>query len=88
MTERILLVVWEDSAQVGAWHNEEEIPPVGPIRSSGFLYRENEHEVVLVQSFNDTKDGPGVRTANLAGTLVIPRSAIREVGELRRGRRN
>jgi hypothetical protein len=77
-------VLWEDSAQVGNWHHEEDIPPIGPIRSVGLLYREDDTALVLIQSLNLTEDGPEVRTAKLAGSLVIPRSAIREVRELRR----
>ncbi len=87
MAERIVEVLWEDSAQVGPWHDDEDIPPVSPIVSRGLLYREDDTEMVLVQSMNLAKDGPQVKMAKLAGSLVIPRSAIRKVTELRRGRR-
>lgn len=88
MTDRIVEVVWEDSACVSAWHNEEDIPGAGdPIRSVGFVYRDDDTGVVLIQSMNEVKDGPSTRTSRFSATLIIPRSAIREVRELGRKRR-
>jgi hypothetical protein len=86
MTKRIVEVEWEDSTTVNGWHHEEDIPGVDPIVSVGHLHHEDESELVLVQSMNLTVDGPRVRTAKLSESLIIPRSAIRKVTELRRGR--
>jgi hypothetical protein len=60
---------------------------VDPIVSVGHLHREDENEIVLVQSMNLAVDGPRVRTAKLSESLVIPRSAIRKVTELKRSKR-
>jgi hypothetical protein len=86
MAERIVEVEWEDSAQIGEWHHEEDVPPVGSIRSVGVVHRDDDDGLVLVQSMNHIDDHPGVRTAKLAASLVIPRSAIRKVRELKYAR--
>jgi hypothetical protein len=88
MSERIVEVEWVDSTTVNGWHHAEDIPGVDPIVSVGHLHREDDNELVLVQSINLAVDGPRVRTAKLSESLVIPRSAIRKVTELKRGRRN
>lgn len=85
MSERIVEVEWVDSTTVNGWHHPEDIPGADPIHSIGYLRREDEDEVVLTQSMNLAVDAPRIRTAKLSESLIIPRSAIRKITELRRG---
>lgn len=87
IVSRIVEVEWVDSTTVNGWHHAEDIPGADPIHSVGYLHREDESELVLTQSMNLAEDAPRVRTAKLSESLIIPRSAIRAVTELRRGRK-
>ena len=79
---RLVEVVWNDASSAHGWHNEEDIPPVSDVRSVGLVHRDDDNALALLQSVNRTEDGPGTRTANCGNSLVIPRSAVREVHEL------
>jgi len=75
----IVEVEWEDSHTIHGWHADSGPPSSLAIRSVGYVQREDESGIVLVESVVQD-DKPGL--AKLGCTMGIPRSAIRKVTKL------
>jgi hypothetical protein len=75
----IVEVVWIDSNSLSGWHNlttiEEDTGNEMECRSTGYLFRDNEDCVTLIQSTSET--------GMFAAMETIPRCAIQSVTVLR-----
>ena len=80
-TDRLVEVRWEDSASKHGWN--EEPAKVTDCLSVGFVQEDDDKGIVLVESIVLGSE-PGLQ--RLGCSMAIPRSAIRKVTELRRGR--
>lgn len=84
MSERLVLVEWEDSASTTDWAEEHEILGLKPglIQTVGFVHEESDAMIRLLS------DVPVAENDGLKGRVIaIPRSAIRKVTELRRAKK-
>lgn len=91
MAERIVEVIWEDAASSHGWQETDELPQVGLVRIVGYVDRDDEEgiRVVEARATFSTKGGRSKPRAREWGcATMIPRSAIREVHELTRKRRS
>lgn len=81
-SERIVLVEWEDSCSTTDWAEEREILTVKPgvVRTVGFVHEDSDAMIRLLSDMPVEDDGVKGRV------IAIPRSAIRKVRELRRGK--
>ena len=78
-SERVVEVLWEDCVGRHGW-SEEPIGTTSEITSVGYLHRDDEEGVVLVES----KDrGPGA-VKKYGCSTMIPRSAVRGMRVLRK----
>lgn len=83
--ERIVEVLWEDTLTRHAWSNLEDLPThPWAIRSVGYVFQDDERGIVLVEARGES--GSSV-SKDFGCATMIPRSAIRKVTELKRGRR-
>lgn len=84
MAERKVEVEWEDCSARHRWQGlKDRFPNNVMARSLGYVLQDNEEGIVLTESL----DEDDVVEDRLRGcTTAIPRSAIRKVWELRRGR--
>ena len=80
MTDRIVLVEWEDTAASHGWQTkaDDEIAPA-MIRSVGFVLEDSERGVNIMESFTVSMTAA---EKNHGCNNFIPRSAIRKVTEL------
>ena len=79
MAERIVEVVWEDSASHESWVDERAIDQLKPVLIKTVGYVDEDSEVMLrLKGDTPIKDDGGTHSRALA----IPRSAIRKVTEL------
>ncbi len=85
MAERIVEVEWEDAATTHRWHDETQRPTPSPTRSVGYVTRDDDKAIAVAESLDDTKSET-TSVSRFGCETVIPRSAIRKVRELRRGR--
>ena len=85
MSERIVEVEWEDCAVRHRWQGlTDRFPNLVIARSLGYVLQDDGAGIVLTESLDDDPD-PQDRLRGC--TTIIPRSAIRKVTELKRGRR-
>lgn len=84
MADRIVEVQWEDSNSCHGWHREEDLPKILLICSVGGVVRDDEEGILLKESWPKAPMQDGQKPYGC--TTAIPRSAIRKVTELRRGR--
>ena len=78
-SERVVEVLWEDTMGGHGW-SEEPVKATALIASVGYLHRDDEEGVVLVES----KDrGPGA-VKKYGCSTMIPRSAVRGMRVLRK----
>jgi hypothetical protein len=86
MSERIVEVEWEDCASRHRWQPlADRYPSNLNVHSVGYVLEDNDSHIVLTESL----DTDPIAEDKLRGcTSTIPRSAIRKVTELKRGRRN
>jgi hypothetical protein len=86
VAERIVLVEWEDSFSNFGWQEESEMPRAASLcRSAGFVYEDTEKGIGLCESISNRP--PSAKEDHGYGhSTFIPRSAIRKVTELRRGK--
>jgi hypothetical protein len=84
MSDRIVEVVWEDTLTRHAWSSREELP-TRPwiIHSVGYVVQDDEAGLVVVEARGDSGSSA---SKDYGCATFIPRSAIREVRELRRKR--
>ena len=81
----MVLVEWVDPGGINGWHEPDKLPSVWdeitgvPVRSLGFLQEDSERGVCIVSGY--AKGG-----AMYIDTTVIPRSNVRAVHRLRRGK--
>jgi hypothetical protein len=84
VAERIVLVEWEDANTHHEWHtNDTLLIKPSLCRHAGFVIEETDEALTLTMGFDSQVNHVGSRSC----TLAIPRSAIRKVTELRRGKR-
>jgi hypothetical protein len=85
--ERIVEVEWEDSCGRCGWQSPAPWPgTTAPLcESVGYVLEEGERGIVITGGLTTNWEGTDRRTDC---TTFIPRSAIRKVTELKRGRRN
>lgn len=85
MSDRIVEVLWEDSASETDWQEERQILALKPglIRTVGYVHEDSDAMIRLMSDVPVIEDG-----GTKGRILAIPRSAIRKVTELKRGRRN
>lgn len=79
-------VEWEDSASTQGWQTEDELPHPHVIHSVGYLERDDDEGFLLIESKVTLSRNPLQILRNLGYAICIPRSAIRNVWELRRKR--
>lgn len=85
MSERIVEVIWEDSNSLEGWAAKSDIKDLKPalIRTVGYVDEDSPAMLKVIA------DIPVDDDRLCKGRIVaIPRSAIRKVTELKRGRRN
>ncbi len=85
MPERIVEVEWEDSNSGHGWQHESELPKSLLCVSVGKVIRDDDDGVLITESWPKPPIQEGQRPYGCS--MAIPRSAIREVRELKRGRR-
>jgi len=81
VAERIVEVLWEDSCGRHGWA-DVLVTPHMPIRSLGYVEKDDEEGMILLTGRDDSEHSADQYDCS----KFIPRSAIREVRELRRGR--
>lgn len=79
----IVEVEWTDSMRHGGWRTADEwAGALGPdslaCRSSGYLYRDDEHSLTLMQSLSIN--------GSMADAIEIPRFAVQSIRVLRQGK--
>lgn len=81
MTERIVLVEWEDSACETDWLEERQILLLKPglIRTVGFVHEDSAAMLRLLSDVPAEDDG-----GTKGRVIAIPRSAVRKITELKR----
>lgn len=85
MADRIVEVVWEDTLTRHAWSSHDELPTQAwQIRSVGYVTQDDDRGLVVVEARGES--GSSV-SKDYGCATFIPRSAIRKVTELSRGRR-
>ncbi len=83
MNERIVEVEWEDTNTRHHWQRTSEPLPVNyTIRTLGYVLEDSKKRLVVTEAFDDSPEDIRDRGC----TTSIPRSAVRKVRELRRGR--
>jgi len=83
-TGKIAEVTWEDSHALHGWSKEPVVLPMeGVLVSIGYVVSDDEHGVVLVESWDGTEEIPGSTPSRYGCQTAIPRSAIRKVEYLR-----
>lgn len=81
MTERIVEVVWEDCTTRHRWQPLADRYPTNlNVTSVGYVLRDDDSGIVLTESLDED---PVVDDRLRGCTAAIPRSAIREVRELK-----
>ena len=86
MAERIVEVEWLDTASTHGWHDEEDLPEAWIITTVGYVQRDDERGVRLTEGRPHLEGRQKKGAREFGCTTMIPRSAIRKVTELRRGR--
>jgi hypothetical protein len=88
MSERIAEVEWVDTLTKHGWLAPADVP-TKPwlIHSVGYVFQDDAEGIVLLEARGDSENS-GERMKDCGCATMIPRSAIRKVTELRRGRRN
>lgn len=84
MAERVVEVEWEDSNSSHGWGYDQDLPGFLAIISVGMVLRDDDAGMLLVESWVKPPVPDGQKP--YACSTAIPRSAIRKVTELRRGR--
>lgn len=85
--ERIVEIEWEDAAQTHGWQKRIHLPAgTDTNRSVGYVVEENDQHILVTESLAPSDVPDGVSPSPYGCTLIIPRSAIRHVWELRRKR--
>ena len=89
--KRIVEVEWEDAATTHGWqHKDQLLNCAEQCRSLGYVIEDNERYILLTESeTSDTEKEPreGIRPYPYGCSILIPRSAIRKVTELRRAKK-
>ena len=72
----VVRIVWLDSANTHGWRRPDDLKGTGltEAQSVGFLYRNNEKEIQVVQSVDDSH--------NVGERLAIPRQCVTSVKRL------
>ena len=86
MAERIVEVEWTDISTTHGWHKKAQESGPSPCRTVGYVLEENDMYLTVVESLDNSETPDGVESNNLGCTTSIPRSAIRKVTELKRGK--
>jgi hypothetical protein len=76
--KRAVFVTWVDSSGAGHWMDADFAASkvrAGPIYTVGYVLREDDEEIVLVQSLDFDND-------NVGHTLAIPKVAVLDVWEI------
>lgn len=86
MAERIVEVEWEDSSCTHGWHEGADLPEIWTVFSVGYVERDDQRGIRLTEAraTHSGRGKPGSRDFGCSN--MIPRSAIRKVRELKRGR--
>ena len=84
-TGRVAEVVWEDSHSKHGWGKDVMgLPVQGVMKTVGYVLQDNEHGVVLVESWDGTDiDGEALVSSRYGCQTGIPRSAILKMKYLR-----
>ena len=83
-TGKVAEVTWEDSHTSHGWRAEAlALPEPGEMLSIGYVIQDDEHGVVLCESWDGTADAQNVVPSRYGCQTAIPRSAIRKVKYLR-----
>ena len=70
---KIVHIEWVDSATHSGWHNTAHDPRgVAHCQSVGMVVRDNEKEIVIVQSWSDDET-----VAKVGESIAIPKAAVR-----------
>jgi hypothetical protein len=88
MSERIVEVEWEDAASTHGWHEADDLPESWTIHSVGYVERDDGRGIRLTEGKPQLEGRQKKGARDYGCTTMIPRSAIRKVTELKRGRRN
>lgn len=90
MSERIVEVEWEDTASTHGWQEKEDMPETWRITSVGYVDRDDADGIRLYEARSiseaSVSDHSKSRKRDYGCATMIPRSAIRDVRELKRGR--
>ena len=76
---RVAEIYWEDSRGKHGWTNEIQDVPKATIRSVGYVSKDDDEGVILVESVDLVEE----TTSRWGCSTAIPRSAIRKVRYLR-----
>lgn len=87
MGERIVEVEWIDSSATHGWHNDSQHPRLSPCRSVGFVLRDDDEQILLAESLDETDPDPTTTIARFGCVTVIPRCAVKKVRDLGRKRK-
>jgi hypothetical protein len=86
---KLIEVTWHDTLELSSsdWYSIDEIEQKVPTdkkgevcQSVGYLYRENDNHIILVQTYQPNVKDP--TESSLSGVIVIPKTAKVTIREL------